>query len=152
MFRAVSYHRRLVLIIVAVGIASTVGYYLASPLFISQSVSENPPGANSQVLVVGTFAGADSFHRASGTAKIIQLDNGSRILRLESFSATNGPDLYVYLSADQQAQDYVSLGRLKGNIGDQNYDLAVSADLSRYKYVLIWCQAFRVLFGSALLA
>ena len=70
-------------------------------------------------------------------------------MRLEGFSSTNGPDVYVYLSADRQARDYMSLGRLKGNIGDQNYDIPADADLSRYNYVLIWCQAFRVLFGSA---
>ncbi len=69
-------------------------------------------------------------------------------MRLENF-VTNGPDLYVYLSADAQARDFLDLGRLKGNIGDRNYVVPVGADLSRYKYVLVWCRAFSVLFGSA---
>jgi hypothetical protein len=71
-------------------------------------------------------------------------------LRLEDFKSTNGPDLYVYLSTDKgAATDFVNLGRLKGNIGNQNYDIPKRTDLSKYDTVLIWCRAFSVLFGSA---
>ncbi len=74
------------------------------------------------------------------------------ILRLEDFKATNGPDLYVYLATDNHAFDFVNLARLKGNIGNHNYDLLEGTDLSRYDTVLIWCKAFSVLFGSAYLS
>jgi len=63
--------------------------------------------------------------------------------------STNGPDLYVYLSTDKAASDFVNLGRLKGNMGNQNYEIPQGTDLDKYDTVLIWCKAFSVLFGSA---
>jgi hypothetical protein len=101
-------------------------------------------------LAIGEFVGInDGIHNAEGMAKVIPLDDGSMILRLENFKATNGPDLYVYLATDNSASDFVNLGRLKGNIGNQNYDIPEGTDFSKYHTVLIWCQAFSVLFGSA---
>ena len=100
--------------------------------------------------LAGTFVGAgDGFHNAEGVAKLIQVGDGTNILRLENLKATNGPDLYVYLSADKTASDFVSLGRLKGNMGNQNYEIPNGTDLTKYNNVLIWCRAFSVLFGSA---
>jgi peptide-methionine (R)-S-oxide reductase len=81
--------------------------------------------------------------------KVIRIDDASMILRLENFRATNGPDLYVYLATDNSASDYVDLGGLKGNIGNQNYDIPEGTDFSKYDSVLIWCKAFSVLCGSA---
>jgi hypothetical protein len=101
-------------------------------------------------LVIGEFIGVnDGIHNAEGLAKVIGLDDASMILRLENFKATNGPDLYVYLATDKSASDFVNVGRLKGNIGNQNYDIPEGTDFSRYDTVLIWCRAFSVLFGSA---
>ena len=98
----------------------------------------------------GTFVGVnDGIHNAEGMAKVIRLDDASMILRLENFKATNGPDLYVYLATDKSASDFVDYGRLKGNIGNQNYEIPEGTDFSRYDTVLIWCKAFSVLFGSA---
>src|ERR671922_1947109 len=102
--------------------------------------------------LIGNFIGVnDGIHNAEGLAKVIVLDDeGNRsILRLENFRATNGPDLYVYLSTDKSASDFVSLGRLKGNIGNQNYEIPEGTELSKYDTVLIWCRTFSVLFGSA---
>ena len=73
-------------------------------------------------------------------------------LRLENFKATNGPDLYVYLATDKSTSDFVNLGRLKGNIGNQNYAIPAETNLTKYNTALIWCKAFSVLFGSAQLA
>jgi hypothetical protein len=102
--------------------------------------------------ISGNFVGVgDGIHDASGLAKVIPVD-GSNVLRLEDFMSTNGPDLYVYLSTDKQASDFIDLGRLKGNIGNQNYDIPTGTDLSKYDTVLIWCKQFSVLFGSAELA
>jgi hypothetical protein len=96
------------------------------------------------------FVGAgDGFHNAEGKARVIQLANGNNILRLENFKATNGPDLYVYLSTGKVPTDFVSLGRLKGNVGNQNYEIPTGNDLKKYNTVLIWCRTFSVLFGSA---
>ncbi len=98
----------------------------------------------------GTFVGVnDGIHNAEGQAKVIQLNDSTNFLRLEDFRSTNGPDLYVYLSTDKSASDFVNLGRLKGNVGNQNYEIPEGTDFSKYATVLIWCQAFSVLFGSA---
>ena len=75
--------------------------------------------------------------------------DGKPFLRLENLKATNGPDLYVYLSTGKDVSDIVNLGRLKGNIGNQNYKIPQGTDLTKYDTVLIWCKAFSVLFGSA---
>lgn len=102
--------------------------------------------------ISGNFVGVgDGIHDASGVAKVIAT-NGNSALRLEDFRSTNGPDLYVYLSTDKQASDFVDLGRLKGNIGNQNYNIPDGIDLSKCDTVLIWCKQFSVLFGSAELA
>ena len=98
----------------------------------------------------GAFVGAgDGFHNAEGKARVVQLADGNNILRLENFKATNGPDLYVYLSTGKMPTDFISLGRLKGNMGNQNYEIPAGTDLTKYNTVLIWCHAFSVLFGSA---
>ena len=118
---------------------------------LNQSMTEATT-LGSMSLAIGRFIGVnDGIHNADGLAKVIRLDNNvSTILRLENFKATNGPDLYVYLATDNSAaSDFVNLGRLKGNIGNQNYDIPEGTDISRYDTVLIWCKAFSVLFGSA---
>ena len=98
----------------------------------------------------GMFVGVgDGVHDARGDTFTIPLENGNEVLRLENFKATNGPDLYVYLSTDKEASDYIDLGRLKANSGNQNYDIPSDTNLEKYNKVLIWCKAFGVLFGSA---
>jgi hypothetical protein len=74
------------------------------------------------------------------------------VLRVENLKVTNGPDLYVYLATDTGSSEFVDLGRLKGNIGNQNYVIPDGTDLTKYNTVLIWCKLFSVLFGSAELA
>ena len=101
----------------------------------------------------GEFMSLD--HGTSGAARVLTLADGSRIVRLEGLDTSNGPDLYLYLatnpaSGDEAAfdDDYVSLGRLKGNQGDQNYNLPVDADLTRLATVVIWCDRFDSAFGA----
>jgi len=98
----------------------------------------------------GSFVGVgDGVHDAQGNAYTIPVEGKSNVLRLENFKSTNGPDLYVYLSTDKMASDYVSLGKLKANNGNQNYEIPNDVDLSKYNNVLIWCKTFGVLFGNA---
>ena len=96
--------------------------------------------------------------RYSGQGDAIVLNDGSeqRFLRFENFSTDNGPDLRVYLSAsdangDSGAfdDDFVDLGVLKGNIGDQNYEIPVDVDLSVYDTVVVWCVRFSTPFTAA---
>ena len=108
---------------------------------------------NNTMALIGNFVDAgDGFHKAEGIAKVINLADGRTFLRLENLKTTNGPDLYVYLSIGKDASDIVNLGRLKGNIGNQNYEIPTGTDLSKYNTVLIWCKAFSTLFGSAKLS
>jgi hypothetical protein len=121
---------------------------------INQSVSEQQTSQigneTSDLLLTGSFVGVgDGIHDAQGIAKVIPIEGGGDVLRLEDLVVTNGPDLYVYLSTDKSASDFMNLGRLKANIGNQNYPIPVGTDLSKYDTVLIWCRAFSVLFGSA---
>jgi hypothetical protein len=102
------------------------------------------------VLKTGSFVGAgDGIHNAEGIVKVIPLQDGSSILRLENLHVTNGPDLYVYLSPDKSASDFIDIGKLRANNGNQNYEIPAGTDLSKYDTVLIWCRPFSVLFGSA---
>ena len=117
---------------------------------VSENLSVAIMSTSSNITLIGNFVGAgDGFHNAEGVAKIIQLADGTDILRLENFKATNGPDLYVYLSTDKTNADIVNLGRLKGNIGNQNYLIPAGTDITKYNTALIWCRAFSVIFGSA---
>lgn len=98
----------------------------------------------------GTFVGVgDGVHDAQGDAYTIPLEDGTNVLRLENFKSTNGPDLYVYLSTDKYASEFISLGELKASSGNQNYGIPDDVDLGEYNQVLIWCKAFGVLFGNA---
>ena len=115
---------------------------------IDESMSQGSETNDS--LLTGSFVGVgDGIHDAQGIAKAIPVEGGANVLRLEDLVVTNGPDLYVYLSTDKSASDFVNLGRLKANIGNQNYPIPDGTDMSKYDTVLIWCRAFSVLFGSA---
>jgi hypothetical protein len=119
-----------------------------------QPANETAAGAE-QILLKGSFY--NLAHLSTGEAAVYQLADGSRILRLQNFSVDNGPDLYVYLvpvdpvpsTMNSEIAGSYSLGRLKGNIGDQNYELPADLDLSQYNSVVIWCQAFAVPFAAA---
>ena len=123
---------------------------------VNESVDTKSAGQENETtrnMLSGKFIGInDGIHNAEGVVKVIALDDGTSVLRLENFKATNGPDLYVYLATDKSSSDIVNLGRLKGNIGNQNYDIPAGTNLTKYNTALIWCKAFSVLFGSAQLA
>jgi len=107
---------------------------------------------------MGKFHGV--AHETRGVATIYQLAGGKRVLRLTEFSTSNGPEVQVYLGAASDASDnetvtkagFVTLGAMKGNVGDQNYEVPSDLDLSRYHSVTIWCHRFGVNFGTAPLA
>jgi len=98
-------------------------------------------------------------HGTSGNLLVLQDAQGVRYVRFEAFETDNGPDLFVYLSTNpvtgpEQAfdDDFVNLGRLQGNIGDQNYAVPPEVDLTRYQSVVVWCDRFDSAFGAAPLA
>jgi hypothetical protein len=120
---------------------------------INETMTININHSTQNTGLIGDFMGVnDGIHNAEGKVKILRLSDGSEIVRLEDFRSTNGPDVHLYLAIDKQASDFIDLGRLKANIGNQNYQIPLDTDFNKYKYVLIWCQPFSVLFGSAQLS
>jgi hypothetical protein len=87
-------------------------------------------------------------HTVSGTVKVYD-DAGKKVVVLDPFSSQNGPDLKIYLSKDQNASQYINLGAMKSTTGKQSYEVTGMPDLDEYKFVLVWCQQFSVLFGKA---
>ena len=128
-------------------------------LFVNAKVSEAMPAGF--VNVSQTTLGSGSFHSVAhetkGTASIYQMADGKRILRFTNFETSNGPDVHVYLVAANDASDsetvkkagFLELGSLKGNIGDQNYDVPADTYLAKYRAVTIWCKRFSVNFATA---
>jgi hypothetical protein len=90
-------------------------------------------------------------HDTSGTVRLLTLDDGSRVLRIENLDTSNGPDVKVVLSPDPNgyADGAVSLGTLKGNKGSQNYAIPAGVDPSSFRSVVVWCKRFDVDFGVA---
>ncbi len=132
-------------------------WYLFRPeaLFVNRAVSETAIAASSSRPVSsGTFAGIS--HQTTGKAQILDAD-GKKVLRLSEFRTSNGPDVHVYLvkgagGSDTEAinkGNFVDLGVIKGNIGDQNYVLPAGVDVAQVKGVSIWCKRFSVNFGAA---
>lgn len=150
---------RLKVTLLVLVVAGLGAWYAFRPerLFINQRVNEQFPTASAagNQLASGQFhSGA---HETKGTATVFQLAHNQKMLRLTNFATSNGPDVHVYLVAAMDAKDadavtkagFVDLGTLKGNIGDQNYELPANTDLAKYQAVTIWCKRFSVNFGTA---
>lgn len=134
------------------------GWALFRPelLFVNKKVNEAAPSAQTtttQSLGKGEFA--SYAHETKGTAEILS-DGGKRFVRLTNFSTSNGPEVHVLLveGTDPKKVDdkAIELGDLKGNQGDQNYEIPASADLGKFKSITIWCKRFAVAFGGASLS
>lgn len=147
-------------------IVAGFGWYLFRPerLFINQTVNESFPEAPAETnaaasspmaILAGQFRGV--AHETKGSATLFRLADGKRVLRFTDFMTSNGPDVQVYLVAANDAKDndtvkkagFIHLGALKGNQGDQNYDVPADADLTKHRAVTVWCRRFGVNFGTA---
>ena len=166
-------HRRVVAILataVAALIVFVLLYFEPQKLFIDDEVHEALPIAMApssapaqsagrpKVRVISTGRFRSYEHATSGRVRVLELPGSRRYVRFDRFRTSNGPALKVYLSAarasgpgDAFDDRYVSLGDLKGNIGEQNYALPPDVELSRYRSVVIWCKRFSVAFGAAAL-
>jgi len=129
--------------------AAAVGGYLLLTTARDKTVDERV--ATSGIVARGTFV--SGAHHTEGTAALAR---GGRVLTLTRFETSPGPDVRVYLTAKPVgsggAGEYVDLGGLKGNRGNQQYEVPADVDVARYPNVVIWCRAFSVPFGSASLA
>jgi hypothetical protein len=148
---------------IAIGFPVLVVAWLAfrpDKLWINQRVNEPAPSASrSEVPPIFTGWLEGRAHPTSGRAIIYESVDGKRYLRLTDFTTSNGPDVHVVLARagdpalDQKIVkgnlDYVELGKLKGNQGDQNYDIPAAVDLQKYTAVVIYCERFNAVFGVA---
>ena len=110
-----------------------------------------------KTLVTGKFHG--KVHKTEGRATIYQESDGKLVLRLTSFKTSNGPDVHVIFVATADAMDdanflkdnteKLELGKLKGNEGDQNYEIPAGTDLTKFRTVSIYCERFNANFGAA---
>ena len=147
------------------GIAFVLVWFQPQKLLVNSRVVEALPA---DVVVASLQASSPSSpelahgslisleHPSRGTVRVLRESSGGRVLRIEGLNTSNGPDLFVYLSANpahgpESAFDdtFVSLGHLKGNQGDQNYALPADVDLSKYSSVVIWCHRFSAAFAAA---
>jgi pentapeptide MXKDX repeat protein len=112
-----------------------------------------------QTLATGKFHG--NVHKTSGRATVYQETDGKLVLRLTGFKTSNGPDVHVILVATKDADaignslksdtERIELGKMKGNEGDQNYEIPAGTDLTKFRAVSIYCVRFNANFGTALL-
>ena len=153
------------ILLAAGAVALAIGWYAFRPelLFIDKTVNEEFPGGAAiasiergpMAVTRGSFKSL--AHETRGTASIYQLPDGKRTLRLTEFETSNGPDVHVYLTTAEiekgsdaiQEAGFIDLGSMKGNKGDQNYEIPAGVDLNKYKNVAIWCARFGVNFGTA---
>jgi len=151
-------------VVVAAVVLGAAAWYLFRPelLFVDRRVNDAPPmvaasEAPSTLVASGRFV--TGAHETAGDARVLRAANGIVVLRLEGFHTSNGPDVHVYLvaadtvtgEASVKRAEFVDLGVLKGNIGDQNYEVPAGTDLAKYRAVSIWCKRFSVNFGAAAL-
>jgi hypothetical protein len=137
--------------------ALAVGGYLAATTLRDKVVDEAVALAGAPG---NTRAASGSFHSvehaSAGRATVVRRADGRQVLTLTEFSTSPGPDLRVRLvpgdSDDGGADGNVDLGALKGNRGNQQYELPDGFDPSGSASVVIWCRAFSVAFAAARLA
>lgn len=108
------------------------------------------------VIRQGGFVEIDALHWGIGTATIYQLPDQGRVLRFQDYASARGGDVHVYLSRDPEPRtavevgvDFLDLGRLKGNVGNQNYILPASLDLSGFQSVVVFCRQFNTVITVA---
>jgi Electron transfer DM13 len=144
--------KRIVIIVLVVG----VGYFLISPLWRVMKLDEPLPsvagGASgssvASTTIIASGAMMPANHGVAGTALIVRAGDQD-YLRFENLATTNGPDLHIYLAADQSNGDSIDLGPIRATEGNVNYPIPAGTDTAKYHYALIWCVPFHVLFSYA---
>ena len=108
------------------------------------------PGIGDAELIYRSEFTDGPYGRTMGIVKIYRNEVGDQLI-LDSFSVSNGPDLHVYLSRQQQPINFIDLGKLKATSGRQVYKINGNINFADYKYALIHCQQYDHLFGSSIL-
>ena len=116
-------------------------------------------GDEPYIIMAGDFTVIDAMHRGEGTVSIYQIGDVRRVLRLDPFSVTSGPDLHILLSqhplprtsSDALQPTHVDLGLLKSNMGAQNYEIPDEVNLTIFRSVVIYSMSFHIIFSTATL-
>jgi hypothetical protein len=149
--------KRILATVIAVPILA-LGWAAFRPelLFVNKTVNEKLPATSSEttkILASGMFA--SQAHETKGTAQLLSV-GGKTFVQLKDFHTSNGPDVHIYLVKGTQGSPdevnkngFIDLGTIKGNIGDQNYEVPAGTNLDEYKSVSVWCKRFFVGFGGA---
>jgi Electron transfer DM13 len=149
---------RILVALACLAAVGAVGLALFQPwkLWVDERVDTAPPVGATPLLASPAFVSLD--HPTSGTVQLLVDTTGRRFVRLLDLATDNGPDLKVYLSANPVDgpegsfdDDFVDLGRLQANLGNQNYEIPAEVDLSRFRSIVIWCDRFNSAFGAAAL-
>ena len=157
------------------GFVALAGAFLVSPVLRAQDSMKQEPMQQDEMkhdkmqgdkmmhdgmaktLFTGKFHG--KVHKTEGRATVYQEKDGKLVLRLTNFKTSNGPDVHVILVATKDAMDdenflkgnveKLEIGKLKGNEGDQNYEIPAGTDLTKFRTVSIYCERFDANFGAA---
>ncbi|GGU35818.1 DM13 domain-containing protein [Lentzea flava] len=167
-------HRRfLIPVAVVVVVALGIGLYLfqpwrlltvrethdallvpTAPVTTSVQTSAEKPAETPREVATGEWRSLE--HATTGRASLIELPGGGHSVQFASLNTSDGPDLYVYLSPHPSSsaektfgEGFTSLGKLKGNRGDQVYEIPAGVDVSSIRSVVIWCQRFSAGFAVA---
>ena len=135
--------------IISIFLMSSVLLFSCAGRILSNDTEANadqPGSLSGTVVASGDFQGYG--HLGNGRAQVVEGEDGGSVL-LKDFQTTPGPDLFVYLATGLDAADYVDLGELAQPTGDQSYSFPGPVNTDRYRYVLIWCKSYSVLFAAA---
>jgi hypothetical protein len=126
---------------------------VVTPAATASAGTPPSPTPAAAVLYEGEWRDGEPGHNGAGRVRIGRDADGKLVLRVEEFSVTNGPDLFVVLSpdADAYAAGSLNLGGLKATDGNFNYEIPDGTDLSQYKSAVVWCRSFDVTFAYATL-
>ena len=131
---------------------------LRPPQVAPEDEQELPALNGPVVAATGEFERIDPIRFAQGEITIYQQADQSKLLRFENFSAAQGADVRVVLSAHPQPRTPeevqfngldLDLGALKGTSGNQHYAIAPETDLSQYNSVVLFSPSLNVVYSSA---
>lgn len=122
----------------------------------NKEMEQGMPNAKDGTVLISSGSLRAVAHEGSGSVRVLRLEPyKDHIVRFENLDVLNGPDLHVYLStglnieSKKDLAQFVDLGKLKGNQGNQNYVIPDNIDLSKYNSVVVYCKSFDVVFAAA---
>ena len=126
----------------------------------SEQPASQPADAGPKVVSQGEFVSHE--HHTSGTVKVFELPDGTHQLALENLDTSNGPDVQVWFSKGPVVEglaglttagqyEHLAIAPIKGNKGNQVYDLPADFRPADWPTLDLWCEDFSVSFGAAAL-